>query len=1036
MMQDSNLNTLCLKLLDTSLPNGLMIATPPPDFHILYANSKLLSMFGITEVEAINTLIAQGTFAMPQLDMEKISREAAAENARTFLMVRNDGTYCWLSEVISLAELRDGEKVIAVSYTDISAYKDTEQRLQQVNAEISTIYNNIPGGAFQCRYNQDWDIIFANDGLFQFLGYTREEFAAMGNKMSAVIYEDDKAPMLPIIQNQLAHGNTVENINRLVCKDGSVKWISIHGTLSSDFSGNPCFYCVFVDITAQKKAEKRLLESEERYRVAIDGAGVNVWEYDIIHKRIIQSEGSIKKHGFEKIIENVPQIFIETNYVADEYQDEFLAMYKKIDDGQTPVIGDFWVYDVHRNRYWCERVYYSVVCDDAGRPIKAYGASQDVTQFKISEKKYQEELQYRNKMSDSVIAACCVNLTQGYVEELRVGSGESIAKQHRDAIDYEDRVRLFAYDLTLTQEQRHALSRQGLLERYGRGEESYETEFTAQITQGDFIWVRCRVNILKMPNSGELVAFFYNEDVTIEKTLTGIMESVVETDYDFVGRIDINNEKYTAFSRATPQKLSHMRVDYNSELKKYMACSADAKLAKKVCHDLSIKNIVAKLETASVFTYETKEKDDTGVPRSKLYRYFYLNKEAGFILATRTDIDDIVKKEQAKQDVLEKAINAKMEFLSRMSHDMRTPMNAIIGLSSLALDTNDQFEVNDYLKKINLSGKYLLGLINDTLDMSRIDSGNLTLTPEPYLGKEFCETLYNMLEPKAKSKDITFIVDPAFNTAPTLMVDKLRFTQIFVNLANNAIKFTPKGGRVAIMLDYFKDHGDVQSFSISVVDNGMGMSKAFQTRMYERFEQEKRAQMDDEVGTGLGLAIVRRLVDAIGGNITCDSAPGKGTTFHITFSARFKQQEETAIVSQQPEDLSILAGKCILLAEDHPLNVQVAIKLLEKYHVNVELAQNGNIALDMFAHSAIHHFDGILMDIRMPEMDGLKTTRAIRSLNRVDATTVPIIAMTANAYDDDVQKSKEAGMNGHIAKPIVPELLYKTIASFMKNEKV
>ena len=1037
--EDFQLKELSIQLIEDLLPSGMAIASPPPHFEVLYANTKLLKMLGLSGVEELNALTKNDSLLFTHPDDRPESERLEACNQgvyhQTIRMLDKTGRHFWVEKTVTRKTLQDGRSVIVAFYNDISGYKDAQQRLQDVNREMAAIYNNIPGGAFRCRFNSDWDVLTANDGFFEFIGYTREEFAAMGNKMSSVIYEEDKPPMIPILQKQLEHGNTIENTNRLVCKDQTVKWISIHATLFTDENGEQYFYCVFVDISAQKEAEKRLLQSDERYRVSIDGAGVNVWEYDFETESITQSEGSMKKHGFERVVENVPQMLVDTNYVAPEDQAAFLEVFEKMRRGETPVGGDFWVYDAQRRNRWCERIFYSVILDDSGRPVKAYGSSQDVTAFKIAEKRYQEEILYRNKLTGSVIAASCVILTRLIVEELRVGAGESIAAKHRNAVEYQERARAFAYDLTLTNEQRYDLSSKGLLERYGRGSESYETEFTAQLTKDHYVWVGCRVNILQRPDTGEIVAFFYNEDVTREKTLAGIVDSVAKTDYEFISRIDVNSGLYTAITRSDFEMPFLTQADYNSELEKYMAFSTDGAAAQKICRDLSIRNIVRELKTKPVFKYETDEKDVNGILRRKQLQYFYLNKEAGFILVTRRDIDDIVKKEQAKQEALEQAVNAKSEFLSRMSHDMRTPMNAIIGLSTLAMDTTHSPETADYLEKINMSGKYLLGLINDTLDMSRIESGKLVLHQEPYPGREFAQMLRNLLEPKAEEKGVAFTVDPAFDSAPTLMVDKLRFAQIFVNQANNAIKFTPKGGRVAITLEYFHDENGVQSFSIAVSDTGIGISEEFQGRMYESFEQEQRAQTGDELGTGLGLSIVKRLVDLMAGEITCVSAVGEGTTFHVTFSARFMKKQSAETRDQEaPADLSLLSGKRILLAEDHPLNVQVAVKLLQKQGCIVSVADNGEAAVRIFRDSPSDYYDAVLMDIRMPVMDGLAATRAIRSLSRRDAHTVPIIAMTANAYEEDAEKSRQAGMNAHLSKPIEPKVLFETLYRFLKED--
>jgi len=382
---------------------------------------------------------------------------------------------------------------------------------------------------------------------------------------------------------------------------------------------------------------------------------------------------------------------------------------------------------------------------------------------------------------------------------------------------------------------------------------------------------------------------------------------------------------------------------------------------------------------------------------------------------------------QAKQ-----ANQAKSEFLSRMSHDIRTPMNAIIGLTSLALDEPKLTPVlENYLSKINYSSQFLLGLINDILDVAKIENGSLTLMPIPYEFKEFRQTIQTMVEPLCQKKNITFKFTYEVSE-PTILVDKVRFNQIFINLLSNAVKYTNQGGTVLFDIKTHSVNTNKITFDFLIKDNGIGMSKKFMKTMFEPFSQESTTITSEYNGTGLGLTIVHSLVNIMHGILKIESTIGNGTTIHLQLSmpiyaAQPDKQLETNVTKND-----IFKQKTILLVEDHPLNAMIATKLLEKQKMIVLTAKNGQEAVNSFETSAPHSIDAILMDIRMPLMDGLTATKTIRALARPDAKTVPIIAMTANAFNEDREKSLIAGMSDHLSKPIIPEKLFDTLAKYLK----
>ena len=378
----------------------------------------------------------------------------------------------------------------------------------------------------------------------------------------------------------------------------------------------------------------------------------------------------------------------------------------------------------------------------------------------------------------------------------------------------------------------------------------------------------------------------------------------------------------------------------------------------------------------------------------------------------------------------ESAAQAKTEFLSRMSHDIRTPMNAIIGLTHLAREEEKLPVIREYLHKIDTSSKFLLGLINDILDMSKIENGDLTLKLDPLTRDEFIEYINTIIRPLVEAKNITFKLDIPDYLGKNIMVDRLRFNQIFFNLLSNAVKFTPEGGTVEFYSEMLPEQNGRYGLRFVVKDNGVGMSEAFQSNLYKPFTQERSSMSDKSKGTGLGLSIVKSLVDLMGGQIIAESNLGQGTKFIVELyfdTVENVTTKEKAV----PVSTARLKDAKILLVEDDDINVFVAKRILEKVGCIVTVGKNGQDAIDIFAKAAEHAFDAILMDVRMPVMDGLEATRRIRALPRPDAAHIPIIAMTADAFAEEQKRTIEAGMNYHLAKPINRLLLYKILSEFI-----
>lgn len=387
-----------------------------------------------------------------------------------------------------------------------------------------------------------------------------------------------------------------------------------------------------------------------------------------------------------------------------------------------------------------------------------------------------------------------------------------------------------------------------------------------------------------------------------------------------------------------------------------------------------------------------------------------------------------------KNSELEKVSEYKSAFLSNMSHEIRTPMNGIIGMTNLALDSVKDSTALEYLQEIDETSQYMLGVLNDVLDMSRIDSGKFELKKRWVNANGILWPCIRMIEPTMKSRNITFI-HPDTNKLSRLemYVDEQRVKQVVMNILNNAYKFTQPGGTVTIKIKNLTYDTHKATDQMIISDTGCGMSKDFlENGIFKPFAQDENGDYSAIRGTGLGLALVKQILTEMGGEVRVESELGKGSTFIVTIPYEYRKMEEENILIEEPvvkEDS--LKGKRVLVAEDHPLNQKIVKALLEKEGAQVEMAGNGKIAVDTFQSMPIHWFDAILMDVRMPVMDGYQATQNIRATKREDAKEIPIIAMTANAFEEDIRASREAGMNAHLSKPIEPLKMFETIQKEM-----
>ena len=408
-----------------------------------------------------------------------------------------------------------------------------------------------------------------------------------------------------------------------------------------------------------------------------------------------------------------------------------------------------------------------------------------------------------------------------------------------------------------------------------------------------------------------------------------------------------------------------------------------------------------------------------------------------FVVIVKQNGDERRRREQeARVELALRTAEAKSDFLARMSHDIRTPLNAIIGLNYIAgQNESNPAVIDDCVKKLGASADYLLQILNDVLDMSKIGSGKLEISNTPFSMEALLRNLSTMIGPRAQEKGLRYSVDVPTDFGSDFIGDRLRISQVLMNLLTNAVKFTPTGGEVTLHCRVGRILEEQSELIFVVSDTGIGMSEEYMQRLFRPFEQESADTTIQYGGSGLGLSIVQSLLSLMDGTIRVESKKGKGSAFTVGLMLKTAPRANAAEPAEYDSDPDLLKGKHILLAEDNQINRQIAIAILSSMGLTVDTAENGRAALEKFLASAPGTYNAILTDIRMPVMDGYAFAAGVRASEHADARTIPIAALSANAFEEDVAESLKHGMNAHLRKPMEVEEIRRVLTRLLRESK-
>lgn len=1033
-------------------PGGMHSCYLGNPIHLESASTGLCQLLGYTQDEFAQAIGTRYTLAIVPEDrdifrnfVQKLASEPSQKTAE-YRMIKKDGTEIQVSDTMQSFIGSDGVMHGYSSITDVTKLKMNEQKiiaeaklLKEKEERLYDVIHHIPGGI--CLYR--WDgkkvepLIVSKE--CSLLHGVEDMMNIDAGVPFQYVHPDDVDELRALMRSKVHQSNDDFHHRYRFWNPKRKKyiWISAHVKSIMQDNGILLVYICYTDVSEEMAMQKTLEETQTITDMACSFADMWVFNCDLEKHICYPNRRLQQEFGFPEHVTNFPEAVFEYQLILPEYVPIYRDAFCKLQNGADIVDFDIQTKLIDNNVHWVRF-----------KGQRLPGTDEALAVFSAQVIDIEKAAEARIALERKQIQGNEKNLLFYYISDVLTGEVLEYKglyeEKHLDTngITIEEIFQRGENDLYYVDDRtefRRIHNQSSILSMYKNGEMQKEWDVLILSPSGDLIWAKDVMHLIFDPQMKQLLLYEYVYNIDVERMTSELMGSILGNLYEACGSLYLKKGQYTNLTiDQNSGQLSAQSVSFAQNVQHYADTLVHPDDRDEFLQRCTPEAILKGAKEKSNYVVRTIE---DGKIHFKRYRAVLWDEDRAVCFLTRADITELIAKEENAKSKLstalelaQKADKAKTEFLARMSHDMRTPMNTVLGLIALMKNEKDLPNlVEDGLAKIKAASEIMVGLVNDILNQMMIDDGTIVLQEEPYRYADFLFNMKTIFEPMCKAKGIQFDFEDV-TTAVTVLVDRERMNQVFFHILSNAIKFTPSGGRIAYYTDRLKIENGYVSADYYIQDTGIGMSEEFQKTMFESFSQEDTHISPEYHGSGLGLGYAKKLVELMGGELSVYSKKGIGTTVRIHL--RSKLASQTAKLNEiEPAsiatDENILSGKNILIAEDHPLNAQILIKILEKKGMYAVHVGNGEEAVACFAEREKGYFAAILMDIRMPVMNGLEATAKIRNMNREDAKIIPIIAVTANAYDADKEQSQRAGLDAHLAKPIVPELLYKTLAEYI-----
>lgn len=939
---------------------------------------------------------------------------------------------------------------------DVTQEVKTRKEKERLEQYFQTVVKNLPGGVAVVRYEKDGSMVpeFLSDGFAAMTGMSLEEAWRLYRlDAMAGVHPDDLGWVCQQMEDYISGDSTCEIIYRLQRGDGGYNWVKNNLTMIQNEDGESRVYAVYNNITKEKEEQERVRSQYnslivQHYRTPGPNALI-IGHCNITQNRILEIIDYTNSALLETFGTSREKFFTGiSGLIVDEAERRtFLNTYLN-----APSLAAFARNDTEkllecfiklpqepRGRYVQFKMNMVATPDSGG--VTGILTVTDITEQTISNRILHQtsvtsyDFIIDLKLFEDTYSVLIRNKNAHSVPPVHGSHSQQMAKMLNTAIVPRDK-----------EQYARSLDPQEMLRRLS-GEGAYTFSFSILDEHGDIRTKNMTVSAVDL-RLGRIC--LVRTDITESmREQQGLLNMMAYT-FELMVFIEAASGHLTMYTRQTVlENLSPYTLeDYNLSLDRLEQFYISEEGAGAVKEQFNLQAIVRRLEEKpSGYDFVLPYRAQGGV-RYKQINVLWGDENHRTVCMVRADVTEMLAAERQTKRALEQALalaedanRAKSDFLSAMSHDIRTPMNAIMGMTALAVaHLDDSTRVSDCLQKISISSKHLLSLVNDVLDMSKIERSKINLNRMKICLPELLEQLSAIMAPQARSSGLQFEIHARDIKQEYFYGDSLRINQILINLLSNAIKFTPEGGRVTFLAQEIPSllASDRVRFRFTIEDTGIGMSQEFLAHIFVPFTRSNAAARIE--GTGLGLSITKGLVDLMGGTITVESQLHQGTVFQVELECETAQAGEADTVIQDsglvsPAGEKPFTGCRFLVAEDNAINAEILCELLGMDGAECILKTDGAQTVREFQDARPGTYDAVLMDIQMPEMNGYEATRAIRELARADAENIPIVAMTANAFAEDVQASLEAGMTAHVAKPIDLAVLRTTLKRVLASAK-